>query len=126
MGMDVEISMRNKIDQLGRKGKVLEGKVLKSAGEVMAKAIASNINRSSKDHEHLQDNVIVSNVKSNKFGERSVQVGGKKGELSYRLKLLELGTSKMSAQTPLEKGVVQSKDEVSQILSNGMKAILKL
>jgi|SRR5699024_518378 len=125
MGADMNISFRSKIDQLGRKGKVAEGKILRTAGEAMAKEIASNINRSSKHHEHLQDNIKVSNVKTNKFGERSVHVGAKK-ELGYRLKFLEFGTSKMSAQAPLTRGVEQSKDAVARILIDGQRRIMKL
>lgn len=125
MGADMQVSMRNKIDQLGRKGKVLEGKILKQAGEAMAKDIASNINRSTKAQKHMQDNILVSNVKSSKFGERSVQIGAAK-EISYRLKFLELGTSKMPATMPMEKGISTSKSEVTDILRDGVKGIMKL
>lgn len=125
MGADMQVNMRNKIDQLGRRGKMLEGKILKQAGAVMAKGIASNIGRSTKDQKHMQDNILVSNVKSSKFGERSVQVGAVK-DISFRLKFLEFGTSKMSAQAPMEKGVSQSKGEVAEVLKSGMKGIMKL
>jgi HK97 gp10 family phage protein len=122
---------RSKVDQLGRKGKLLEGQLLKQAGKVLADGIADNINRSNDKrankagYKHLADNIVVSNVKTNTFGERSVQVGATK-ELGYRLKFLEFGTSKMSAQAPMEKGVSQSKSEVAHILTEGQRRIMKL
>lgn len=124
----MNVDFRNKISQLGRKGKVAEGKVLKSAGNKLAEGIASNINRSNAngaDYTHLADSIKTSNVKTNKFGERSVQVGATKDK-AFILKFLELGTSKMNPQLPLTKGVANSKDEVSQILNAGMKGIMKL
>lgn len=131
MSMDMTTQFRSKVDQLGRKGKLLEGKVLKDAGGVLAEAIAEHINRSNNKrsqkagYKHLADNIVVSNVKTNKFGERSVQVGAIK-ELGYRLKFLELGTSKMSAQAPIEKGVSTSRNDIAKTLSDGMERILKL
>jgi HK97 gp10 family phage protein len=127
VGADMRVNFRNKVEQLGRKGKVLEGQVLKSAGEVLANSIAGNINRSrgGEGYKHLSDNITVSNVRSNAFGERSVQVGAIK-ELGYRLKFLEFGTSKMSPQAPMEKGVSTSKDDVAAILTQGMRKVMKL
>ena len=127
MGMDMNVSFRSKIDQLGRSGKIQEGRILKQAGEVVAKAISGEINRSrgGAGYKHLQDNIAVSNVRTNKFGERSVQVGAIK-ELGYRLKFLEFGTSKMAAQAPMEKGVSTSTDEVARILADGQRRIMRL
>ncbi|MUV39476.1 hypothetical protein JNUCC1_03354 [Lentibacillus sp. JNUCC-1] len=128
MGMDMNVDFRNKVDQLGMKGKRLEGQVLKQAGEALADGIASNINRSSKSgsgYKHLSDYIVTSNVKTNKFGERHIQVSAIK-ELGYRLKFLELGTSKMSAQMPIEKGVSQTRGDVARILSDGQRRIMKL
>ncbi|MDC3412528.1 HK97-gp10 family putative phage morphogenesis protein [Terrihalobacillus insolitus] len=128
MPANMEIKFRNRINDLGQKGKRLEGQVLKSAGGVLASAIADHINRSKKkseSYQHLKDNIVVSNVKTTKFGERFVQVGAVKG-LGYRLKFLEFGTSKMNAQAPVTKGADTSKDEVATVLSEGMERILKL
>jgi HK97 gp10 family phage protein len=131
MGMDMTTQFRSKVEQLGRKGKVLEGKILKQAGQILAEGIASNINRSnnkrsnSSGYKHLADNIVVGSVSTNKFGERSVQVGAIK-ELGYRLKFLEFGTSKMSAQAPMEKGVSQSRNDVAKTLTDGQKRIMKL
>ncbi|MCG1029310.1 HK97 gp10 family phage protein [Virgibacillus halodenitrificans] len=127
MSMDMNFQMRNKIDQLGLKGKRLEGKFLKQAGEVLAKGIAEEINRSKggEGYKHLEDNIVVSNVKTNNYGERSVQVSAIK-ELGYRLKFLELGTSKMPAQAPIEKGVSLTRDDIRQVLADGQRRIMSL
>jgi len=123
----MDVNIRSKIAQLGRRGKVQEGRILKEAGEVLSKSIAANINRSKggEGYKHLADNIIVSNVRMNNYGERSVQVSAIK-ELGYRLKFLEFGTSKMSAQAPMEKGVSQSQDDVANILRDGYKRIMSL
>lgn len=123
----MQVTIRNKIDQFGKRGKRLEGKILRSAGEVVAKGISDNINRSrgGEGYKHLADNIVVSNVKTNAYGERSVEISSIK-ELGYRLKFLEFGTSKMSAQAPMTIGAETSKSEVAQILSIGMKGIMKL
>lgn len=123
----MQFSMRNRIDQLGQKARRQEGKVLRAAGEVLAGAIADNIRRSginSATYKHLADNIETSRTKTSQIGERYVQVGAIK-ELGYRLKFLELGTSKMSAQMPISIGVSEAKNEVAQTLAEGMKRILK-
>lgn len=127
MGADMDISIRNKISSIGLKGKRIEGKLLKEAGEVLAKGVSDNINRSrgGVGYTHLKDSIQVSNVKTNAYGERSLQVGASKDK-SYILKFLELGTSKMSAQTPMEKGISQTSDDVGRILSDGYKDIMRL
>ncbi|MBT2215837.1 hypothetical protein KK120_08745 [Virgibacillus dakarensis] len=128
MGADMNVTVRNRISELGLKGKRLEGQVLKQAGEVLAKGIANNINRSKSSgagYKHLEDYIVVSNVKTNEFGERSVQVSAIK-ELGYRLKFLEFGTSKMSAQAPVTKGAAQTKDDVAGILADGTRRIMRL
>lgn len=127
MSMDMQVNVRNKINQIGRKGKLLEGKILKEAGETLAKGIASEINRSrgGQGYKHLADNIVVSNVRTNEYGERSVQVSAIK-ELGYRLKFLEFGTSKMGAQAPMEKGTSLTRDQIAQILADGQRRIMRL
>ncbi|WP_163526616.1 HK97-gp10 family putative phage morphogenesis protein [Halobacillus ihumii] len=124
----MNISMRNRIDQLGKKGRSQEGKVLRTAGEVLADAIADNIHRSktnSATYQHLQDHIIVSRTKTNNFGERYVEVGARKG-LGFKLKFLEFGTVKMSAQMPMTIGIAESKDGVALTLTEGMRRIMSL
>lgn len=126
--MDMNVDFRSKVSQLGQSGKVLEGQILKAAGEKLGESISSNINRSNRsgaNYTHLADAIKVSNVRTNAYGERSVQVGASKGK-SYILKFLEFGTSKMSAQAPMEQGISQSKDDVARILADGQKRIMKL
>ncbi|MBP1950295.1 HK97 gp10 family phage protein [Virgibacillus litoralis] len=124
----MKLDVRNKVSQLGRKGKVLEGQTLKAAGNKLGEEIASNINRSSNssaDYTHLADAIKTSSTRTNEFGERSVQVGASKDK-AFILKFLELGTSKMSAQAPMEKGISQSKGDVARILAEGQQRILRL
>ncbi|UFT98093.1 hypothetical protein KO561_12865 [Radiobacillus kanasensis] len=125
MGADMKISVRNKVDQLGLRGRRMEGQILKSAGSVVAAKVAGNINRSktkSPTYVHLQDAIKVSATRTNEYGERAVQVGATKDK-SYILKFLELGTSKMSPQLPLTQGIEESKDEVAAVIKEGVKRI---
>ncbi|CDQ39552.1 HK97-gp10 family putative phage morphogenesis protein [Virgibacillus salexigens] len=128
MSMDMDVNIRNRIDELGKKGKREEGKILKLAGVVLSKGISNEIaysNVNSATYDHLKDNIVVSGVKTNEFGERSVQVSAIK-ELGFRLKFLEFGTSKMSAQAPMERGSATSRDEVAAVLAAGMRRIMQL
>lgn len=124
----MKVSFRNKVDQLGQKGRRAEGQVLREAGEIVADNIADLINRSkttSEEYKHLADSIVVSRTKSNVFGERHVEIGATKDK-AFILKFLELGTSKMNAQAPITIGADMSKDAVAKTLSAGMERILKL
>lgn len=124
----MKLNVRNKISQLGRSGKIAEGRILKEAGNKLSEGISDNINRSSINsagYVHLQDAIKVGNVRTNAYGERSVQVGASKDK-SYILKFLELGTSKMPAQAPMEKGIAHTNDDVARVLSDGYQRILRL
>ncbi|MCP3738816.1 HK97 gp10 family phage protein [Rossellomorea sp. BNER] len=124
----MKVNFRSKVNELGLKGKRAEGQVLKSAGEVLASKIADLINYSNNNsatYKHLADNIVVSNTKTNQFGERYVQISAIK-ELGYRLKFLEFGTSKMSAQAPMTIGSDMAKDEVAKTLSEGIERIMRL
>ncbi|WP_419156932.1 HK97-gp10 family putative phage morphogenesis protein [Rossellomorea sp. BNER] len=128
MPADMKVNFRSKVNELGLKGKRAEGQVLKSAGEVLASKIADLINYSNNNsatYKHLADNIVVSNTKTNQFGERYVQISAIK-ELGYRLKFLEFGTSKMSAQAPMTIGSDMAKDEVAKTLSEGIERIMRL
>lgn len=128
MMSDMQVEFRNRITEIGLKGKRLEGQILREAGEVLSKGISNNIGRSNINapgYVHLQDDIHVSRVKTNEFGERYVEVGASKKK-SYILKFLEFGTSKMSAKLPMTKGVAETKDDVRQILKEGTERIYRL
>lgn len=125
---NMETTVRDRISQLGRQGKTLEGQVLKQAGESLAKGIESHINRSSINsagYVHLQDSIKVSRTKSDTFGRRYVDVGPSKDK-AFILRFLEIGTSKMSPQLPVTKGNATARDDVRRILGSGIKRLYRL
>jgi HK97 gp10 family phage protein len=97
-------------ENIGKDIEKVDSEALKVGGEIIAKHQREHVDRSEKDHPHIQDNITVSRPLESKDGEKYVAVGPNK-KVAWRAKFLEFGTSKMSPRPFLEKGVISGENE---------------
>ncbi len=126
---DIELTgvdeILNKLQQIGTNISRLENKALKNAAEpVLEDAKATNAfnDRSGR----LRKGLKISNVK-NKEGTKYILVGVDKSDNSkiFYGKLLEFGTSKMSARPFLQPAYEKNKDNIQKTIAETLKEGLK-
>ena len=100
--------------RLGSGADRMESKGLRAAGQPIAEAQRSHINRSNRSGIHAQDDIKVSNVRR-KDGQKYVLIGAGK-KTSWRGHFREFGTSKMSPQPWAQPGFEEGKGAALQIL----------
>ncbi|URN94559.1 MAG: HK97 gp10 family phage protein [Candidatus Pristimantibacillus lignocellulolyticus] len=104
--------------------KSVESKALREAGKPMAEAMKGHAARSSFSRRyHLQDNIVVSNVKK-KDGVKYVLVGPNK-KVAWRAHFPEFGTSNQSASPYIEPGFNDTKTVALQILASVIRKGLR-
>lgn len=130
MGVKVELEGMNelieKINALGKKGALIEGKALKVGAEPVKNEMES-ISRQHKSnihHTHISEDIQISSVK-NKKGNKYVEVGPGK-ETNWRAKYSEFGTKKAKAIPFMGPAYERKKDEAKEIIKNTLKAGLGL
>lgn len=128
MGVDVKLEgmqeLMDKIEAMGRKGALIQGKALKAAAEPVAEDMRKLVNVSTVEHKHIRDNIEVSRVKT-KRGIKYVEVGpGKK--TNWRAKFLEYGTSKMSAKPFMAPAYERNKRNIIETIKRKLKEGLGL
>jgi len=102
----------------------VESKALRVAGELMANAMRERAARSNLSRKyHLQDNIVVSNVRR-KDGIKYVQIGPNK-KVAWRAHFVEFGTSKQHAEPYIEPGFLASKDDSLRILAEEVRKGLR-
>lgn len=104
--------------------KRVETKALKAAGKPMAKAMSERAARSEVSRRfHLQDNIVVSGVKS-EDGKKYVLVGPNK-KVAYRSHFVEFGTSHQSAEPYIQPGFNATKEQALQIIADELRKGLR-
>ncbi|KXG09949.1 hypothetical protein AT864_01509 [Anoxybacillus sp. P3H1B] len=92
----------------------VDNQALKVGGKIIAKHQRENVNRSSKNQPHIQDNITVSRPQETDEG-KFVTVGPNK-KVAWRAKFLEYGTSKMPPYPFIEKGADEGEAEVLEAM----------
>lgn len=116
------------VAELRRRGEAavrrVENKALREAGKPMAEAMRERAARSKFSRKyHLQDNIVVSGVRS-KDGIRYVQVGPNK-KVAWRAHFPEFGTSRHPAEPYIEPGFNASKNDSLRILADEIRKGLR-
>ncbi|KON69639.1 hypothetical protein AKG34_13370 [Peribacillus butanolivorans] len=116
-----------KIEELGRKGARVRNEAIRAGGEVFKEELEQAIPRTDINHEHLQDAIIVTDIKRT-GGIPHVQVGSNKGEgtVGWKLHIIENGTMFMSPRAPVQKTLQASKTKVKQRMKEVMQKGLGL
>ncbi|MEC0277110.1 HK97-gp10 family putative phage morphogenesis protein [Peribacillus frigoritolerans] len=112
------------LEELSRKGVRAKNKAIKAGGEVFAEELREAIPVSEIDHEHIKDNIIVTDIKR-KGGVPHVRVGAN-GEVGWRFHFLEFGTMFMSPVAPAQKTIQSSKTKVKQKMKDVLQKELGL
>lgn len=128
MGVDAELTgmdeLLDRVQELGRKGSIVQNKALKAAAEPVANDMKSLVRVSNVNEKHIRDDIKVSNVRS-KDGTKYVRVGPGK-DTNWRAKFLEFGTSKMPAYPFMSPSYENKKGEAKQIMKETIKEGLGL
>jgi len=117
--------LARRLEQLGRKGALIQNKALREGGKIVADAMRNNVNRSKKMQTHIQDDIKISRVKGDRISARHVEVGPGK-ETAWRAKFLEFGTKKMPAYPFVEPSLVEKREEVIETIRENFKEGLGL
>lgn len=112
------------LDGMGDKAQSVEVEALQAGGEVIKRHQISNWNRSTKKQEHIEDNIVIGRAKDVAEGTQ-VKVAPK-GSLLFRAKFVEYGTSKMAAQSPIERSGIQGEAESQQKMMKVFESVIKL
>lgn len=116
------------VDQLRQRARAaskrLEAKALQEAGRIMAtemerRAPRSNLTR----NYHLQDNIVVSRVRS-KDGVRYVEIGPNK-KVAWRAHFVEFGTSTQPAKPYIEPAFRATNGEALRLLADELRKGLR-
>ncbi|WP_426450665.1 HK97-gp10 family putative phage morphogenesis protein [Paenibacillus sp. S-38] len=111
-----------RLQEMGRKGAVIERSALQAGAEVIRRAASERAPRSHDSGPHLADNITISKIKSSQ-GMKYVLVGPQKGDNSvfFYGKFLEWGTSKMAARPFLGPVAAEKQGEVIQQMKQAIK-----
>lgn len=118
-GMD---EVRRMLEGLADKKAKAENKALRSGALVVKAAAAIRAPRSSAQKEHLADNIIVSNVRSD-GGQKFILVGPQRGDNNkfFYGKFLEFGTSKMPARPFMGPAAAESTVQMVQAMAEAVR-----
>lgn len=97
----------------------IENQGLRMAGEIIAEAQRDKVAVSSRDSQHIKDNIKVSNVRRID-GMRTVLIGPGKAT-AWRAHFLEFGTEKAGAQPFIYPAFEENKDKIKELLSSEFK-----
>lgn len=104
-GMD---ELMKRIEEMGRKGAIVENKALKEAGQVLAKAMKSEAPRRTG---RLAESIEVSGVRTKK-GNKRVEVG----PTVFYARFNEMGTSKMGANPFMARSFNSNKAKLQALM----------
>lgn len=122
-GMD---EIRRMLEGLADKKNKAENKALRSGALVVKAAAAIRAPRSSSQKEHLADNIIVSNVRSEE-GQKFILVGPQRGDNNkfFYGKFLEFGTSKRAARPFMGPAMAESTVQIVQAMAEAVRRELR-
>lgn len=122
-GMD---EIRRMLNGLADKKAKAENKALRSGALVVKAAAAVRAPRSNSQKEHLADNIIVSNVRSD-GGQKFILVGPQRGDNNkfFYGKFVEFGTSKMAARPFMGPAMTESTVQIVQAMAEVVRRELR-
>lgn len=120
LGMDQLLAQ---LHRLGMQGEKVGKDAVQAGADVVKEAMEENVNRSSKNHPHVQDNIDVKVQK--KDGEYQANIGPNK-EVGYRVHFLEFGTTKMDARPFAERSLTENTDKVNSAMADVIRNELGL
>lgn len=125
-GLEVEglASLLSQLETFGEEAEAIENTALKAAGKPLQEAMKRNVNRSTKDQKHIQDDIKISAVKG-KAAIKYIEVGPGKAT-AWRAKFLEFGTSKMRPYPFVGPAEQEAKGEVLDAIARTLKSGLGL
>lgn len=92
----------------------LERDAVRAGAEIVQRNQQANWNRSDKSGEHIQDNITIGNARE--VAEGTASSVGPKGDLIWRAKFVEYGTSYQPPQAPIEQSRIQSEQSATQAM----------
>ncbi|WP_350342348.1 HK97-gp10 family putative phage morphogenesis protein [Proteinivorax tanatarense] len=113
-------NLAKELQKLNQKGKRIENKALKSAGNVVEKAIKEE---TPTDSGSLKDSIFTSNIKT-KEGIKHVEVGPDKD--GWYGAFIEFGTVNITANPFMGRGYEKSKEQAETEIANELKRGLGL
>jgi len=128
-GFDIkgyEELMRN-IEELGESANKEVNKALRSAAPVVQDRLEKNTPKGAYvQKSHAKNNVVISNVKTNReSGDKYISVGYPRG-VSYRIHFIEFGTLRKKPYLHMTKTINDTKEAVLQEVANSLKKGLGL
>lgn len=114
MNVDLDFSdvekLQKKLEELGRKGAIIEDKALIAGAQIIHKEIVANAPRRKKGSQNSREKITVSNVKKEK-GTKVVNIGVQKDDNSeaFYLKFYEYGTSRGQIARPFMRPAFENK-----------------
>lgn len=122
-GMD---EIRRMLEGLTDKKAKAENKALRSGALIVKAAAAVRAPRSASQKEHLADNIIVSNVRS-EDGQKFILVGPQRGDNNkfFYGKFLEFGTSKQPARPFMGPAAAESTVQMVQAMAEAVRRELR-
>jgi len=121
-GMEISglSSLDAKIKAIALKKERAQNKALRDGAEILAESMRSHVNRSLKDHKHLQDDIQISNVKQDIQGNKYIEVGPGKNT-KWRAGFLEYGTSRAPAYPFIGPAVAENGEKVIGNMKDAVK-----
>lgn len=118
-GMD---EIRRMLEGLAEKKGKAENKGLRAGALVVKSAAALRAPRSASQKEHLADNIIVSNVRTEN-GQKYILVGPQRGDNNkfFYGKFLEFGTSKRTAHPFMGPAMAESTVQLVQAMADAVR-----
>lgn len=101
----------------------VEREALKAGGEIVKKQQIANWNRSGADGEHIEDNIRVGRPFDTEEGSK-IAIGPLQ-RLRWRAKFVERGTSRQPAQAPIEKSLLQTKDQTANAMMDILERVIR-
>lgn len=120
------------IAELERRGNNVEQvkkRALIEGSTIIKDAMKRKCPRSTKQGQHLQDNIIVSDVKESVPGKPYVEIGPKKSDnnATFYGKFLEFGTVRMKARPFAEPGFIEKRqaalDKIAEIIRGAIQSV---
>ena len=112
------------LDELtGEELKRVEKTSLEAGAKVIKKQQEINWNRSNKDDEHIEDNIIIGRVYEVEDGSK-VSIAPKM-TLRWRAKFVEYGTSYQAPQAPTERSVTIAGNQASHLMIKELEKLIK-
>ncbi|GKX29013.1 hypothetical protein SH1V18_14930 [Vallitalea longa] len=120
-------SIIDEIESMGKDVNKIEKNTTLKASKIVAEKLkdnvtSSNINR--EDYVHMKDNVKISHLKEDEELNRIRSIHF--GNLQYKAKWHEFGTSKQEPDYLLSKTIKETQNEVKQVIDNDIKKSLGL